>query len=220
MSELQFPKNPIVGQQYDFPPYRHYWDGVKWKTMGIGYNPVNDLRSELEPKVNSNTVSVFEALRRSYAEAGFTLVDGSFEEGGTLTSTSDVLLHKASGIVYSGPIGSVAAGTDPTLVGSGYVPCTDVALRRELAGNGGAGLVAFKRAGLANTIASNLEKRLSTGALWLSDYAVAESTDHTLGVQRMFDDCPAGGAVHFDFPAKISDEIRISKPVTISSSNS
>lgn len=51
MSELQFPKNPTVGQEYDFAPYRYYWDGVKWKTKGIGYNPVNDLRDELEPKI-------------------------------------------------------------------------------------------------------------------------------------------------------------------------
>lgn len=42
-----------------------------------------------------------EALRRSYAEAGFTLVDGSFEEGGTLNSTSDVLLHRGAGKAYS-----------------------------------------------------------------------------------------------------------------------
>ena len=46
MSELQFPKYPIVGQEYDFAPYRYYWDGTKWKTKGIGYNPVNDLRDE------------------------------------------------------------------------------------------------------------------------------------------------------------------------------
>ena len=48
MSELQFPKNPAVGQQYDFPPYRYYWDGIKWKTMGIGHNPVNDTGSAIQ----------------------------------------------------------------------------------------------------------------------------------------------------------------------------
>ena len=47
MSELQFPKDPLVGQEYDFPPYKYYWDGVKWKTKGIGYNPVNDLREDV-----------------------------------------------------------------------------------------------------------------------------------------------------------------------------
>ena len=119
MSELQFPKDPIVGQQYDFPPYRYYWDGAKWKTMGIGHNPVNDLRDELESKINSNAANVFEALRRSYAEAGFTLVNGSFEEGGTLTSATDVMLYKVSGIAYAYSGGfphTVTAGTNPTSV--------------------------------------------------------------------------------------------------------
>ena len=41
MSELQFPKNPIVGQEYDFAPYKYYWDGVKWKTKGTGCLQVN-----------------------------------------------------------------------------------------------------------------------------------------------------------------------------------
>ena len=41
-----------------------------------------------------------EALRRSYAEAGYTLVAGSFEAGGTVTTTTDVLLHEASGKAY------------------------------------------------------------------------------------------------------------------------
>ena len=53
MSELQFPKDPIVGQEYDFPPYKYYWDGIKWKTKGISYIPLNDLRAEL-----SNLLSV------------------------------------------------------------------------------------------------------------------------------------------------------------------
>lgn len=142
MSELQFPKDPIVGQEYDFAPYRYYWDGIKWKTKGIGYNPVNELRDELEPRIGTlekNTEGLpaqsFEALRRSYAESGLNLVNGSFEEGGTLTSTSDVLLHKASGIAYSGPIGIIAAGTDPAAAGSGYTPHTD-SLRSELTTDG------------------------------------------------------------------------------------
>lgn len=141
MSELQFPKDPIVGQQYDFPPYKYYWDGAKWKTMGIGYNPVNDLRDELEPRIEDLSAQSFKALRRSYAEAGLNLVDGSFEKGGTLTSANDVLLHKVSGIAYSGPIGNVAAGTDPAAVGSGYVPRMDALLRSELASDTGYTLV-------------------------------------------------------------------------------
>ena len=129
MSELQFPKDPVLGQEYDFAPYKYYWDGVKWKTKGIGYNPVNDLRDELEPrvstsesKISNNESKVFEALKRSYAEAGLTLrpVSESFEDGGTLTSASDVLLHEASGKAYSGSgpyPQTVSAATDPASVG-------------------------------------------------------------------------------------------------------
>ena len=150
MSELQFPKDPIVGQEYDFAPYRYYWDGTKWKTKGIGYNPVNDLRNELEPiissnelKVSNNEAKVFEALKRSYAEAGLNLVEGSFEEGGQLLVASDVMIT-ASGDGYSwgGPEfpHNVAPGTDPATV-TGYVPRTDVVLLEQLAKIDGASIV-------------------------------------------------------------------------------
>ena len=127
MSELQFPKDPIVGQEYDFATYRYYWDGTKWKTKGIGYNPVNDLRDELVPEITNNTTGVFEALRRTYANVGLTLVTGSFEDGGILTKDTDVLLHEVSGKAYAwtgtyaNGIHTVIRGTDPTAVGSGYV---------------------------------------------------------------------------------------------------
>ena len=42
-----------------------------------------------------------EALRRSLAEAGLTLVNGSFREGGTLNSVTDVLLNEIDSKVYS-----------------------------------------------------------------------------------------------------------------------
>lgn len=54
-----------------------------------------------------------EALRRSYAEAGYNLVNGSFEAGGTLVNTNDVLLQESTGKAFSGPAGTVAAGTNP-----------------------------------------------------------------------------------------------------------
>ena len=83
-----------------------------------------------------------EALRRSYADAGYNLVDGSFEEGGALTSTDDVMITAScAGYSWPGPEfpHNVAKGTDPTLPGSGYVPRTDVVLRGQLAATGGAG---------------------------------------------------------------------------------
>ena len=76
----------------------------------------------------------FEALRRTYADAGLTLIDGSFETGGTLSSATDVLLHNATAKAYAwtGAFPKVVvAGTDPAAV-AGFVPRSDVLLRSEL----------------------------------------------------------------------------------------
>lgn len=67
-----------------------------------------------------------EALRRSYAEAGYNLVDGSFEAGGTLVNANDVLLFEADGKAYSwGGVLSkaVPAGSTPSSSG-GIGPTT------------------------------------------------------------------------------------------------
>lgn len=55
-----------------------------------------------------------EALRRSYLESGYTLVNGSFETGGVLSKPNDVMLQESSGKAYSGPSGAVQAGTAPS----------------------------------------------------------------------------------------------------------
>lgn len=74
--------------------------------------------ADFNQSISNNKNSVFEALRRSYAEAGLNLVAGSFEEGGILTSASDVLLHKASGIAYSW------SGVFPKVVAASSTPAT------------------------------------------------------------------------------------------------
>lgn len=87
--------------------------------------------------------SVIEALRRSYAEAGYNLVDGSFEAGGTLVNANDVLLQERTGKAFSGPAGVVADGTNPE--SGGFVDVSgnvgDITLRSELIAMDGAGLV-------------------------------------------------------------------------------
>lgn len=160
MSELNFPKNPAVGQEYTFNSLLYMFDGVKWVTKGTGYNPVQDLYEVLASDAgasfvgangydnvqaaldaNADFVSRFdrESLRRSYAEAGYNLVDGSFEEGGILTSASDVLLHKTTAAAYawSGAFPKVVnAGSTPATsggIGAGaWVDRTDVTLRGDI----------------------------------------------------------------------------------------
>lgn len=85
----------------------------------------------LDPTVR---VKVREALRKLYALAGFTLVAGSFEAGGTLRFTTDALLHEATGVAYtwSGvyPLGGyvVTGGTLPSSSAS-FVSTANAATR-------------------------------------------------------------------------------------------
>ena len=112
-------------------------------TLGIDGLSVNDLRDELEPRISSNESKVFETLKRSYADAGFNLVKGSFEKGGELLVASDIMIT-ASGVGYAwtGTFPKIVApGTDPAAI-AGFVMRSDAVLRDELARPGGAGLIA------------------------------------------------------------------------------
>lgn len=66
----------------------------------------------------------FEALRRSYAEAGYNVM-GTFQAGFTIVNANDVGIDLVTGKGFTGPTGTVAAGTDPASGGfvdrSGYL---------------------------------------------------------------------------------------------------
>lgn len=115
---------------------------------GINPSKVEDDQILHAIKRVSNSTSAREALRRSYAEAGLTLVDGSFEVGGTLTSTSDVLLYEANGQAYSWtgyyPSGEyvVFPGTNPASSPE-FVIKKNVTLRDDLGKKSGAGIIGF-----------------------------------------------------------------------------
>lgn len=127
------------------------WNAVpelSTSTLALGgpAGPMNSQAQALEARTKLLKNYSREALRRSYADAGLNLVDGSFEEGGVLTSTTDVMITASgSGYSWTGtyPVGGheVAPGTDPAAVGSGYTPRTNVALREQLAAIDGAGLI-------------------------------------------------------------------------------
>lgn len=152
-------KDPIawqVGQtEKVFNQLRKFTDGSWWyapsatasNPISMGSTPVGDSLwkiydfdaiGKLEPRID-------EALRRSYAEAGYNLVGGSFETGGTLVNTNDVLLHEASGKAFgwSGAFQKVvSAGSTPTPLGAGgWIDRSDVTLQSELASVDGAGII-------------------------------------------------------------------------------
>lgn len=145
-------KDPIawqVGQSENvFNQLRQFTDGSWWyapsatasNPIFMGSTPVGDplwkiysfdAIRKLEPRVD-------EALRRSYAEAGYSIV-GTFQEGFTIVNANDVGIDLATGKGYTGPSGPVAPDTDPTNGGfvdvSGELLITAVtAMRDELTG--------------------------------------------------------------------------------------
>lgn len=70
----------------------------------------------VQEELNNNLLNDREQWRRSLAEAGLTLVDGSFEEGATLNSKTDAVWHIAGGQCYTWDGAfpkAVPAGTNP-----------------------------------------------------------------------------------------------------------
>lgn len=90
--------------------------------LGGSGGPLNAQAKALTARSELLLTDVREALRRSYAEAGYTLVAGSFEAGGTVTTATDVLLDEAEGKAYS------YTGTLPHTVGAGSAPSDEPGL--------------------------------------------------------------------------------------------
>lgn len=182
---------PVSGYIGDTPPTQPKVGATWYCTLdGRNYTWYEDVDSgqwvESSPQSTADDPhlagNIFTLWKRSAAEAGYNLVTGSFEEGGVLTSSTDVLWHKGLDSIYSWT-GSfpktVTPGTDPTLTGSGYVPRMDVVLRGQLASSEGAGLV-----GTANglTVADSADD-------WVypERYFIAGDIDETMSIQRALD---------------------------------
>lgn len=132
------PTRPVMGSEWycttDGRTYIWYEDEDSSQWVESSPQSTNDgLLQDLDTILDPKYKQISEALRRSYAEAGYTLVSGSFEKGGTLNSNTDVLLYEGNGDGYSwsGAFPKVvAAGSTPTPLGAGsWVDCSDVALR-------------------------------------------------------------------------------------------
>lgn len=118
---------------------------------GIDPSKTDDDQLLLAIQRISKAMSAREALRRTYAEAGFNLVPGSFELGGTVTTATDVLLYEADGHAYNWdgvfpgggkvvPQGSTPASTGG--VGPGlWLDQATATLRSQLSSETGADMV-------------------------------------------------------------------------------
>lgn len=117
----------------------HYysWSGTFPKAVTAGSSPSpiaagswvdrtdDSLRNEIRE-------TVFQNMKRSYAEVGFNLVDGSFQLGGELSGYSDVLWDWASGKGYQWHLDeakTVTAGSYPTNIGTDWIDKSGKTLR-------------------------------------------------------------------------------------------
>lgn len=93
----------FAGYSYTFDPATHTVHLASPLELG------DTLIFMLSGDFNDNTVLLDsaagrvarEALRRTYAEAGYNLVEGSFDTGGTVNTATDVLLNEVDGKAYS-----------------------------------------------------------------------------------------------------------------------
>ena len=140
-----------LGRTMQHPVGGNKWDAKGNEIINVGTGSsgtsaanIDQVKYLIASKVGddpsaSASVRSREALRRSYAEAGYNLVDGSFDAGGTLVNVNDALLHEATCEAYSwdGPLPKVVhAGSSPSStggVGTGaWVDRSNVTLRSEL----------------------------------------------------------------------------------------
>lgn len=169
--------------------------------------------------------NTFAALKRSYEEAGFTLVDGSFEAGGVISSPTEVLLFEADGHAYSWS-GSIPGGGKVIPVGSTPVTAggvgtglwldrASVSLRSQLAASNGASLLGI---GSDRTQASKNAEWVSItdfpGIVGDSNETGTVGTDCTVALNAALRSGPKSFFVPIGF-FRISDTILIPSEVRI-----
>ena len=113
---------------------------------------------------------------RAMAEAGITVVAGSFEKGAVVTSTDEGVYQESTGKVFSwftDATITVPAGTTPQNFGginaTAWVDRADLTLRAELANNDGAGLIG------------------SMSYAQLRSYSGSQTTVNVWGISSFFD---------------------------------
>lgn len=89
----------------------------------------------VQKSLDTDRANTRELWRRALHDLGLTLVDGSFEEGATLTYTTDAIWHMSGAQCYtwSGTFPkSVPAGSTPSTTGSGWITVGGLSLLDEV----------------------------------------------------------------------------------------
>lgn len=102
------------------------WDAVPKNTslsLGGDNGALNKQAQALFNRTVMLKAHAREALRRTYLEAGYNLVEGSFEDGANLETIADVLLEEKTGKVYSW------TGGFPKVVNKASLPSSELEWR-------------------------------------------------------------------------------------------
>lgn len=102
------------------------WGGPFPKTVPAGTDPALPGSGYILRSNKFVKSMVLESLRRSYAEAGYSVV-GTFQAGFTYVNPTDVGIDEATGRGYTGGAGVVPPGTNPT--GGGFTDKSSEMLR-------------------------------------------------------------------------------------------
>lgn len=171
---------------------------------GIDPSKTDDDQLLLAIQRISKAMSAREALRRTYAEAGFNLVPGSFELGGTVTTATDVLLYEADGHAYNWdgvfpgggkvvPQGSTPAstgGVGPDL----WVDKYSSTFRDVVTSSQGASTVGIQSVAPGKTVQNIADDWIS-----IEKFRLSGETDYSLAIERA-----TGSGENFTFPVKDS----------------
>lgn len=108
---LNFPSNPSENDIYQFGLLTYIFKNGKW---------VSQSRGASQLPWYSNMEQARALWKRLAAEAGLNLVDGSFEEGAEITSSSDVVWWQAGSAIYGWHLNeakTVPVGSTPATAG-------------------------------------------------------------------------------------------------------
>ena len=141
MNLNEFPSTPYEGQQLLIGNVTYQYAGGVWNVVSA---------------VKTNLRAIAERLAK---EAGLNMVDGSFDDGATVTESTDVIWDEFSGKYYAwgGTLPkTVAAGFDPTtnLASNAWIDKSNVTLNSGI--NGSFTTVDNKTVTIVNGIITNI----------------------------------------------------------------
>ena len=168
---LNFPSNPSENDIYQFGLLTYIFKKGKW---------VSQSRGASQLPWYSNMEQARALWKRSAAEAGLNLVDGSFEEGAVLSGSDDVIWWQAGAAIYGWHLNeakTVPAGSSPTNIGTDWLDKSNVTFKDNLADPDStvliAGVTANGLIALLQDTLSNIPVNTQTGTTYtlvLSDY--------------------------------------------------